>query len=263
MAESKEDKRYHSEEKKYYSIEELVRNLFGEASRIIRMDRIYGGDINDAYRMTLSGGEHIFVKANSIRNKDFFLTESRGLGALRSTGEIGVPRFLGTGIDEQRNISFLALEYIESVPRCDSYWETFGHQLARLHRADCLRFVRAEVGSGEYGGEHAVEYEGTKYGFAGDNYIGASPQKNRPSRKWTDFYRECRLLPQFRRAEKYFDSAVKKKVDWLLERLDSWLIDIRIEFPSLLHGDLWSGNMMCGPTGEPGSSTPAALCGGF
>lgn len=204
----------HSEEgysREYRSMEEMVHHVFGEETRIERTDRVCGGDINDAYRVTLSGGEHIFVKTNSIRNHAFFRTESRGLDALGALGEIGVPKILGTGADEGRGVSFLALEYIDSAPRIDTYWETFGHELARLHRAEC----RAFAASGEKQGKSRL-----RYGFPEDNFIGASPQKNSPKEKWTDFYRECRILPQLKQAEHYLgaDLAMTQLFGSLPER---------------------------------------------
>ena len=168
--------------------------------------------------------------------------------ALGATRKIKVPEVLGYGIDERRGCSFLAMEYIESAPRTEAYWKRFGHQLAELHRAECGLFVNPED-------------EKQRYGFAEDNYIGAGPQKNDPSERWIEFYRECRLLPQIRRAERYLDLSVRRKADRLLDHLDSYLREP--EFPSLLHGDLWSGNMMCGPGGSAWIIDPAAYVGDF
>ena len=119
----------------FRSLENAVQAAFGESAVILRSDSIPGGDINDAYRVTLSGGQKIFVKANRVRNLNFFLTEAEGLEALGATRKIKVPEVLGYGIDERRGCSFLAMEYIESAPRTEAYWERFGHQLAELHRA--------------------------------------------------------------------------------------------------------------------------------
>lgn len=235
-------------QRKYHSLEEMVQDVFGNPVSVIRTDSVPGGDINSAYRLSLSNGEFLFVKTNSVNNLNFFLTESGGLSALRSLEKIGVPEVLGAGIDEQRGISFLALEYIENSPRTPSYWEDFGHQLAELHRSECLSYADPEK-------------SGARFGFYEDNYIGASPQKNHPKKAWIDFYRECRLLPQIAMAEKYFDSAVRKKADRLLEHLDLYLREP--EFPSLLHGDLWSGNIMCGEGGIPWIIDPAAYVGDF
>ncbi len=232
----------------YHSLEEPVKDCFGKSARVVRADSVSGGDINSAYRVSISTGDRIFVKANSIRNLNFFLTESNGLQALRSAKKIGVPAILGAGVDEKREISFLVLEYIESSPRTASYWETFGHELAGLHRAECMKFTNTDDGR-------------AKYGFMEDNYIGATSQKNHPLEKWSDFYRECRLLPQLAMAQSYFDTAARKKADRLLGHLDSYLREP--EFPSLLHGDLWSGNMLCGPDGKAWILDPAAYVGDF
>ena len=194
-------------QKLFYSLEELINDVFGQDISIIRMDSVPGGDINNAYRLSLSNEDSLFVKTNSVNNLNFFLTESGGLRALRSLKKIGVPEVLGAGTDEQRGISFLALEYIESSSRTPSYWENFGHQLAGLHRAECRAYVDDEE-------------SGAKFGFYEDNYIGATPQKNYPEKSWIDFYRECRLLPQITMAEKYLEPVVRKKADRLLELQD-------------------------------------------
>ena len=187
-------------ENMYHSLLETVKDVFGENAEIVKTERMHGGDINDAYRVSLAAGEKLFVKINSINNVAFFQAESAGLSALGAVEKIGVPKILGMGIDESRGFSFLALEYIERSPRSDIYLENFGHQLAELHRAECRQFVPSESGSG-------------KYGFKEDNFIGSGPQKNQPKEKWADFYRECRLLPQITMAEAYLGPEVRRKAD--------------------------------------------------
>ena len=234
--------------KTYHSLKAAINAAFGNEAEIIKKDRIYGGDINDAYRVNLSTDEKVFVKTNSVKNAKFFLTESVGLYALGSTGKIGVPKTLGTGIDVQKGFSFLLLEYIESAPRIKTYWETFGHELAELHRAKCSSFIKCLD-------------DNVIYGFLEDNFIGATLQKNLPKAKWVDFYRECRLLPQIRMAERYLDSVMRKKLIYLLDHLDSYLREP--ELPSILHGDLWSGNVLCGNDGKAWILDPATYIGDF
>ncbi|HIR27222.1 MAG TPA: fructosamine kinase family protein [Candidatus Choladousia intestinigallinarum] len=229
----------------FSSLSQMAEELFGKGVRIVSREPLHGGDINDAYRVKLSAGEDIFVKVNSLGRADFFRKEAAGLAALGSSEEIGVPRLLGFGTDRQEGIAFLALEYIKSAPAIPAYWETFGHELARLHKAKCQSFVGSEG----------------KYGFTENNYIGASPQKNTPREKWTDFFRECRLLPQLTMAESYLGASLRKKADRLLERLDLYLREP--EFPSLLHGDLWGGNVLCGGDGRAWIIDPAAYVGDF
>ena len=238
-------------EKIYESVDELVKSRYGADVSVLHSDSVAGGDINLAYQVRLSCGNDIFVKANSVKNADFFATEAKGLRALHSVKAIGVPEILGRGIDRQKGYSFLALEYIESAPSIPSYWETFGHELATLHRAKTAAFAVGE----ETGGHSSV------YGFPEDNYIGATPQKNRPMGKWLDFYRECRLMPQIDMAKRYVDSGLRKKADHLIDHLDSYLREP--DFPSLLHGVLWSGNMLCGPDGKAWILDPAVYVGDF
>lgn len=236
----------------YDSISTLVKELYGKAVSVTGTDSVAGGDINLAYRVRLSCGETIFVKTNSLGNQNFFAAEEKGLAALSSAEKIGVPKILGRGSDRKKGYSFLALEYIESAPRIPLYWEIFGHELAELHRAETMAFT-----------ESAEEKNGNAgiYGFLEDNYIGATPQKNQPMSRWVDFYRERRLMPQFVMAEGYLAPDIRKKADRLLDRLDSYLREP--EFPSLLHGDLWSGNMMCGPDGKAWIIDPAVYVGDF
>lgn len=232
----------------YKSLNEAVKEIFGEKTVITKREYVYGGSINDSRKITLSTGDQVFVKMNTIQNQKFFKTEITGLQALGSVGEIGVPKILGSGTDQEKEISFLMLEYLESMSKRKNYWEEFGHQLANLHRAECSQFVKSDNGR-------------ACYGFLEDNFIGAGPQINTPKESWVDFFRECRLLPQIRMAENYFDPDTMRKLIHMLERLESYLGEP--EFPALLHGDLWGGNVMCGRDGKAWIIDPAAYVGDF
>lgn len=220
------------------TLEETIATVFGDATRIVDKQPVYGGDINQTFKLTLSNGRSVFMKSNAPNNLSFFEAEANGLEALRQTETIGVPQVLGIGAD--KNISFLLMEYLEAAPRISGYWEVFGRELAALHRADCKHLAGS-------------------FGFFEDNYIGASPQKNTPMPSWVDFFRECRLLPQIRMAEQYFDPGLRRLCIKLLDRLDSYLPEP--EFPSLLHGDLWSGNASPGSDGKAWIYDPAAYVG--
>lgn len=229
------------------SLDQAITTVFGENLRIASRRPVYGGDINESYCLSLSDGSAVFMKCNSLKNLSFFEAEAKGLEALRSANAIGVPKAFAIGTDKTQRISFLLMEYLAPAARLTRYWEIFGRELATLHRADCAEF--AEAG------------QGRPFGFTHDNYIGASPQKNTPKEKWLVFFRECRLMPQIRMAERYLDSGMRKQCTKLLDHLDSYLTEP--EFPSLIHGDLWSGNAVCGPNGKAWILDPAAYVGHY
>ena len=62
---------------------------------------VFGGDINDAYKLTLSDGRQVFMKANRSAGLSFFQAEADGLEAIRATGAISVPKVIAVGRDQQ------------------------------------------------------------------------------------------------------------------------------------------------------------------
>ena len=226
----------------YNSLAGALVELFGTSVAISQTDRLSGGDINKAYGLTLNTGDHVFMKANAKSNADFFTAEAAGLQALASTKTIATPKILCTGTDDGEDVgySFLLLGFIKSGGKRKDYWEIFANELAALHKADTSEIVDG-------------------FGFYQDNFIGAGPQKNTPSSKWIDFYRDCRLAPQFKRADSYFTAEDRAKITKLLDRLEELLVEP--ESPSLLHGDLWGGNVMCGPDGKAMLIDPATYVG--
>lgn len=122
------------------------------------------------------------------------------------------------------------------------YWEVFAHELAAMHQASTADLVMDGI-----------------YGFFCDNYIGSGNQCNTAHDRWIPFFRDCRLEPQFRRAAHYFDSRDQRNISRLLDHLDDYLVEP--EYPSLLHGDLWSGNVMTGDNGRAWLIDPAAYVG--
>ena len=242
------------------SLEEAVAGIFGEHLHVVSKRPVYGGDINEAYRLSFSDGGAVFMKCNSLANLPFFEAEAKGLEALQRTRTIGVPKALGLGIDKAQGFSFLLMEYLEAAPKVRNYPEVFGRELAMLHRAECSAFVDAGSDSSA---NSDISAGGARlpFGFETDNYIGASVQINTPKENWVTFFRECRLFPQMRMAEGYFDDRMCKKCGKLLDHLDSYLVEP--EFPSLIHGDLWSGNAVCGPDGKAWILDPAAYVGHF
>lgn len=207
---------------------------FGAGLR--RISPVSGGDINDAFRLTLTDGTRVFMKANRTEKRAFFQAEADGLSAISDTKAIRVPQFYSHGTDDHYGI-FLLLEWVEAAPQAHDFWETFGRSLAEMHKAGTT----------------------AHFGWRRDNYIGTSPQKNTGHDSWIAFYRDCRLVPQFRNAQHYFDGATHRRITRLLDHLDDYLLEP--SQPSLLHGDLWSGNYIAGPDGQAWLIDPAVYVG--
>ena len=224
----------------YNSLAEALVSLFGTSVSIVKTDRVSGGDINKAYTLSLNNGKRIFMKANAKHNAAFFTAEAAGLTAIANTKTIGTPEILCTGTDdgEASGYSFLLLEYIESGKKRADYWEELGRNLAAMHDAPT---------------------QDKTFGFPQDNFVGSRPQINTPCQSWISFFRDYRLTPQFKATDSYFTSHDRESYTKLLDHLEDFLIEP--ENPSLVHGDLWNGNVMCGPDGKAMLIDPACYKG--
>lgn len=222
------------------TLDEVIERVYGPGLSVAGRQRVFGGDINEAFLLRLTDGRSVFLKENKSSNASFFDAEEMGLRALEKTAAIGVPKVHAHGIYGDR--AFLLMDSLISGPSVRDFWERFGHALADMHRAPTDSFVR----------------DG-RYGFGADNFIGAGPQKNDPRDSWIDFFRECRLLPQAERAKNVLSSKDMKHIEHLMKHLDRYLPEP--DQPSLLHGDLWGGNFMVGPDGLAWLIDPAVYVG--
>ena len=164
-----------------------------------------GGCIHDCYRVTIAGAQR-FLKLNEERFADAFAAEADGLNALRTTG-LRAPEPFSHGIAAGK--AYLLLEYLDLKQRGD--FAALGRMLAAAHRKP-----------------------GPRFGWSRDNYIGSTPQQNGWCDDWEEFWHERRLRPQI-------ELAASNGFD--LPDLDPGpLLQNHRPQPSLLHGDLWSGN---------------------
>ena len=202
-----------------------------------------GGCIADAAVAVFGDGSRVFVK-RAAGLPGMFEAEAEGLRALAATRAIRVPRVLAVSADA------LVLEMIESAPRKRGFAEDFGRRFAGLHR-----------------------HRGKACGFPVDNFIGATPQPNRPlddcwekaapddGGGWPAFYLERRLRFQARLAQQRGDGGELLR---MLERAEPRLLELltaAIEPSSLLHGDLWGGNFILDERGEACLIDPAVYYG--
>ena len=229
---------------KYTSLAEAIRSICGQQRTITDKSPVFGGDINEAFRLTLDDGTSLFMKANAPNLLPAFEAEEAGLQAIAGTGAIGTVRVLGIGTDPG-GFSFLLLEIVTPGKKNRDFWERLGAELYAMHNAPMP--------------SDNSENKKNEFGFGTDNFIGSRRQKNTWTDEWIPFFRDCRLRPQLKAAERWLDQRDRKLADSLLEHLDQYLIEP--EAPSLIHGDLWAGNVMTGSDGRAWIIDPAAYYG--
>ena len=214
---------------------------------IARISPVSGGCINQAFRITLQDSREFFVKTNSLNASSaadlsgMFEAEAAGLNALRTTNTFFVPDVVA--VSQSEHDAFLVLEWVISGRRSPDFSEQLGRRLAALHRFD----IR--------------ESDSIAFGFEGDNFLGSSNQPNQWNESWIAFWRQHRLGHQLQLAstQSFVDSRLLTLGQNLINRLDRVLVGP--ESASLLHGDLWSGNVMSGAEGEPILVDPACYLG--
>ena len=86
---------------------------------------------------------------------------------------------------------------------------------------------------------------GTAFGLERDTLIGGLPQPNRPSERWVDFFAEHRLMHMGREAHTAgrLPAATLNRIETLCEQLGRWISEPPA--PSLIHGNMWTGNVLC------------------
>lgn len=215
-------------------IQPILQYHLGASVQVKKALLTNGGCINTGYRVTLADGQHCFIKLNQRQYANMFATESAGLQAIRNTATIRVPAPLGHG--SYGHYAYLILESIEMHPHGNNHLA--GAQLAALHR-------------------HSTP----QYGWEQDNTIGSTPQHNTWHKDWISFWQQERLGFQLHRAKQNsYPSQAYEQGLRLQEQLACFFTDYH-PIPSLLHGDLWSGNMAYTSNGSPIIFDPAVYYG--
>lgn len=213
----------------------LISKMTGRPVTIDSIRAISGGSINNAFKISFAVGEW-FMKTNSAsRYPGMFESEAKGLKLLLDSGLKRVPEVIG--LDEADGDAFLFMQWLEPAGRKKDYWEEAGSALAKLHKV-------------------TQKY----YGLDHDNYIGSLPQKNNITENGTEFMINMRYDPLVRMAvdNKLLDAHTIELVNRVYKNLDSIMPD---ETSALLHGDLWSGNIITGPDGYVWFIDPAVYYG--
>jgi fructosamine-3-kinase len=216
----------------------LETRLGSELRKKVHVKRVLpvsGGSINLTAKIDTSAGTFFLKTNDSFRYPKMFEKEAKGLDELNKHQLFTIPKVLFTG--EEDGHAYILMEFIEARGRKNNFWEIFGSSLAKLHKQGSFR-----------------------YGYDEDNYIGSLVQSNKEHKKWTSFFIEERLEKQLKLAMQ--SGKMNKSDESLFQKFymkyESMVTD---EPPSLLHGDLWSGNFIVGRDGEPCLIDPAVYFG--
>ena len=194
-----------------------------------------GGSINQAYYLPTDRAP-LFLKINEPSALSMFEAEADGLAELRAAGAVAVPDTLDVG--SAGGAAYLALSWVDLKGKTAGGERTLGAALARQHRVTAERF-----------------------GWHRENTIGATLQRNTLNPDWLEFLRTDRLGFQLELAsERGLPDKERVAGERLLERLE-WFFRDYAPVPSLLHGDLWSGNWGCDGAGTPYIYDPAVYYG--
>jgi protein-ribulosamine 3-kinase len=207
----------------------------GQPEKIEKFSSLSGGSINNALRVKTGSGTW-FAKYNSAdRYPGMFEKEALGLDLLHNAREVYTPAVIGC--ENAHGQSMLVLEYVESARENATYWHDFGTSLAHLHK-----------------------HIGERFGLDHDNYIGSLEQFNDFHDRWIDFFVNQRLEVQIKMARNQglIDNGTVKRFEKLYHHLSDFFPE---EKPSLIHGDLWSGNYMTNSRGEACIIDPAVYYG--
>lgn len=147
-----------------------------------------------------------------------FQKEAEGLNALRDATQLKVPEVIKVG--EVEDQQYLLLEWIENESATNRHWINFGQGLAKLH-------------------QQRQEY----FGWVNDNYIGSLEQVNDKCNTWPDFFIKHRVMPL---VKKLHENGSFSKTDLAIAERFCLAAESLFpeEPPSLVHGDLWSGNFI-------------------
>jgi fructosamine-3-kinase len=194
---------------------------------------VSGGDIAAAYRLETSH-QPLFLKSGPPAYHALFKAEADGLNALAKAG-VSVPDVLLLETIADRAVLVLAWCELNGPPD----WERAGRMLAMLHNRPA----------------------GDRFGWPEDNFIGTTPQINTRIYEWPSFFLTHRLgYQRDRGAANGLPKAMLTKLDRLIERGGALFNEGGIT-PSLLHGDLWRGNIGFGLDGVPVLFDPAVYIG--
>jgi protein-ribulosamine 3-kinase len=219
----------------YDAVLNLLKEKIGSSITKLHFVPLPGGCINYSGKLSTSAGDFFLKYNDDAKFPRMLETESYGLMRLSSINAIRIPRVVAVGHAHPHQ--FLILEFVAQNSPSKYFWRNLGEGLAFVHRD------REKL-----------------FGFEHDNYIGSLQQYNGQYPSWIKFFIEQRLVVQMTSALSagLIDARVSRKFEALFQKLEHLLVD---EAPSLLHGDLWRGNVISDEKGGPCLIDPAVYYG--
>lgn len=214
------------------TIAQKIAQVTGHPFTIQDRRSVGGGSINQAYHLS-DGERHYFLKLNRAIQYAAFEAEALGLQEMADSDTIRVPRPICWGTVD--GSAYIVMEYLPLGGGNQAGWYQMGQDLAAMHQ------VTSSQG----------------FGWRRDNTIGDTPQKNPWTLDWVSFYAEHRLGYQFQLARR---RGAFPRQQALLTAVPQLLSGHRVQ-PSLVHGDLWSGNAAIMVDGTPVILDPAIYYG--
>ena len=217
------------------ALSETLRQLTGHDVEIKRVETVSGGCIHHVRKLETSSGQYC-LKWAGPQQANMLAREVQNLGLLRETNTVSLPH-LYHHADTAQGAYFLLMEWLEPDLPATMTWAQLGRQLACLHR-----------------------HRHRSFGLHYDNYIGWLPQHNHTHSTWAAFFIHERLERQVKMAsdQGLIDKALRSRFRRLYDKAESIFPQ---EAPALLHGDLWSGNVIVGPEGKAFLIDPATYYG--
>ena len=200
-------------------LEELSRYFKAEVKS---MHSVSGGCINNAAIVAAPGPKYYFLKWNPQAPEGFFASEAFGLNEIAKADVIKVPEVIFCADRDKAQVPYLLLELLSSGEATPAGQKELGERLARLHQ------VKAE-----------------SYGLEQNNFIGSLPQDNSEADNWGEFFFKQRLVKQAEigTVSGWFDYNFERLLNDKMSKIIEVLNEVTAEGASLLHGDLWSGNV--------------------
>jgi fructosamine-3-kinase len=190
-----------------------ISDAVGQA--VVGIEPMGGGCVSEVYSVYLDGGQRVIAKHDEEATA-FLTTEADMLRYLATETRLPVPKVLFA------SPTLLLMEHVKGSSRFSAR--------AEEHAAELLAAL------------HGIS--NPEYGFHQDTVIGGLRQPNAPTPSWLDFFRDQRLLYMSNEAarEGRLPQATLARIERLCAHLDDWLSEP--EQPSLLHGDVWTTNIL-------------------